>query len=123
MPLAMFKDALRDLVEGTEGGLAGLLMGFDGIAVESYTKTETDTDITTLGMELSVVLKDMRRSVESLQAGGAREIAIQAEKMTTLVRLLNGDYFIALTLAPEGNFGKGRFLLRIAAPKLLSALE
>lgn len=119
----MFKDALRDLVENTEGGLAGLLMGFDGIAVESYTKTESETDIQTLGMELSVVLKDMRRSVESLQAGGAREIAIQAEKVTTLVRLLNGDYFIALTLAPEGNFGKGRFLLRLAAPKLLSALE
>ena len=119
----MFKDSLRDLVEGTEGGLAGLLMGFDGIAVESYTRTESDVDIQTLGMELSVVLKDMRRSVESLQAGGAREIAIQAEKVTTLVRLLNDDYFIAMTLAPEGNFGKGRFLLRLAAPKLLSALE
>jgi predicted regulator of Ras-like GTPase activity (Roadblock/LC7/MglB family) len=70
-----------------------------------------------------VVLKDIRRAVESLQAGGAREIAIQAEKVTTLVRLLNDDYFIALTMTPEGNYGKGRFLLRLAAPKLLSNLE
>jgi predicted regulator of Ras-like GTPase activity (Roadblock/LC7/MglB family) len=119
----MFKDALRDVVEGTEGGIAGLLMGFDGIAVESYTKSDGGADITTVGMELSVVLKDIRRAVEQLQAGVAREIAIQAEKVTTLVRLLNNDYFIALTMTPDGNFGKGRFLLRLAAPKLLSNLE
>jgi predicted regulator of Ras-like GTPase activity (Roadblock/LC7/MglB family) len=119
----MFKEALRDVVEGTEGGMAGLLMGFDGIAVESYTKSDAGVDIQTLGMELSVVLKDVRRAVEQLQAGSAREIAIQAEKVTTLVRLLNPDYFIALTLLPDGNFGKGRFLLRLAAPKLLSNLE
>ncbi len=119
----MFKEALRDVVEGTEGGIAGLLMGFDGIAVESYTKSDAAADIQTVGMELSVVLKDIRRAVEQLQAGGAREIAIQAERVTTLVRLLNDDYFIALTMAPDGNYGKGRFLLRLAAPKLLSNLE
>jgi predicted regulator of Ras-like GTPase activity (Roadblock/LC7/MglB family) len=119
----MFKEALRDVVEGTEGGMAGLLMGFDGIAVESYTKSDSEVDIQTVGMELSVVLKDVRRAVEQLQGGDAREIAIQAEKVTTLVRLINADYFIALTMSPDGNFGKGRFLLRLAAPKLLSNLE
>lgn len=119
----MFKETLREVVEGTEGGLAGLLMGFDGIAVESYTKGESEADIQTIGMELSVVLKDIRRAVEQLRAGGAREVAIQAERVTTLVRLLNDDYFMALTLSPDGNFGKGRFMLRIAAPKLLSNLE
>jgi predicted regulator of Ras-like GTPase activity (Roadblock/LC7/MglB family) len=119
----MFKEALRDVVEGTEGGIAGLLMGFDGIPVESYTKAAVDVDIQTVGSELSVVLKDVRRAVEHLQAGTTREIAIQAEKVTTLVRLLNAEYFIALTMAPNGNFGKGRFLLRLAAPKLLSNLE
>jgi predicted regulator of Ras-like GTPase activity (Roadblock/LC7/MglB family) len=119
----MFKETLRDVVEGTEGGIAGLLMGFDGIAVESYTKGDADVDIQTVGMELSVVLKDIRRAVEQLHAGGAREVAIQAEKVTTLVRLLNADYFMALTMSSDGNFGKGRFLLRLAAPKLLSNLE
>jgi predicted regulator of Ras-like GTPase activity (Roadblock/LC7/MglB family) len=119
----MFKDTLRDVVEGTEGGLAGLLMGFDGIPVESYTKTDSRVDIQTVGMELSVVLKDVHRAVEQLQAGEAREVAIQAEKVTTLIRWINADYFIALTMSPDGNFGKGRFLLRLAAPKLLSNLE
>ena len=29
----MFKEAIRDVVEGTDGGLAGILMDFEGIAV------------------------------------------------------------------------------------------
>ena len=34
----MFQAVLKEVVEGTEGGLATLLMDFEGIAVESYSK-------------------------------------------------------------------------------------
>ena len=43
--------------------------------------------------------------------------------MVTLIRVLNDNYFVALTMDPDGNFGKGRFLLRVTAPKLLEELE
>jgi len=119
----MFKEALRDVVEHTQGGLAGLLMGFDGIAVESHVRDSADLNIGTIGMELSVVLKGLMHAVESVQAGAAQEVAVQAEKLTLIVRVLNSDYFLALALAPDGNYGKARFLLRLAAPKILSALE
>lgn len=120
----MFSDTLREIVEGTDGGIAGLLMGVDGIAIDSYARDEsaTDVDIQTVGIELSGVLKDIQRAAEQLETGGAHEIAIQAEKLTTLVRMLNAEYFVALTLRPDGNFGKGRFLLRLATPKFLEAL-
>jgi predicted regulator of Ras-like GTPase activity (Roadblock/LC7/MglB family) len=119
----MFKDALRDVVEHTQGGQAGLLMGFDGIAVESHVHDGIDLNIETIGMELSVVLKGLMHAIESVQAGVAQELAIQAEKLTLIVRVLNQDYFLALAIAPDGNYGKARFLLRLAAPKILSALE
>jgi predicted regulator of Ras-like GTPase activity (Roadblock/LC7/MglB family) len=118
----MFSDTLREIVEGTDGGIAGLLMGVDGIAIDSYARDEGEIDIQTVGIELSGVLKDIQRASEQLETGGAHEIAIQAEKLTTLVRMLNAEYFVALTLRPDGNFGKGRFLLRLATPKFLEAL-
>jgi predicted regulator of Ras-like GTPase activity (Roadblock/LC7/MglB family) len=118
----MFKDVLREVVERTEGGLAGLVMGFDGIPVEQYLKSGTTLDVETLGMEYSVVLMQISKAVEQLEAGEAREISIQAEHLTTVIRLLNKEYFVALTLAPTGNFGKGRFLLRTLTPKLLTEL-
>jgi hypothetical protein len=37
----MFQETLREVVEGTEGAIAGLLMGFDGITVDSYTRDES----------------------------------------------------------------------------------
>lgn len=127
----MFKETLRSIVDQTEGAIAGLLMGFDGIAVDSYTRDElapgrpgsTDKDINEIGMEFSVILGSIKRAAESLEAGGAREVAIQAEHLTTLIRVINDEYFVALTMRPDGNPGKGRFVLRTAAPKILAELQ
>jgi predicted regulator of Ras-like GTPase activity (Roadblock/LC7/MglB family) len=118
----MFKEAIRDVVEGTDGGIAGILMDFEGIAVDSYVKGES-LDINAVGAEYSVILKSILRATESLEAGGAREIAIQSDKLTTLIRILTDEYFLALTLTPDGNFGKGRYLMRTAAPKLIEQLS
>ena len=123
----MFKDALRQIVEQTEGAIAGLLMGFDGIAVDSYTRdTEADQaakDINEIGMEFSVILGSIKRAAEALESGGAKEVAIQAEHLTTLIRVINDEYFVALTMRPDGNPGKGRFVLRTAAPRIMQELQ
>ena len=118
----MFKETLREVVEGTEGGIAGVLMDYEGFAVETFSRDDAEIDIQTVGMELSVVLKDVRRAAEQLDAGSMREFMFQSEKLSTVVRTLTGEYVVALAMAPQGNHGKGRFLLRIAAPKLVDAL-
>ena len=118
----MFKDVLRDVVERTDGGIAGLVMGFDGIPVENYIKGDLTVDVESVGMEYSVILSQIIKAARMLEAGEAREVSIQAEKLTTVIRLLNKDYFVALTMSPGGNFGKARFLLRTLTPKLLDDL-
>ncbi len=120
----MFREVLQEVVDRTEGGVAGLLMGFDGIPVDTYVRegAHVPVDVETVGMEYSVILKDIRKAAELLEAGGAKEVAIQAEKLTTVIRVLNDEYFVAMTLRPDGNYGKARFLLRTAGGKLLSEL-
>ena len=119
----MFQENLKRLVQSTEGGVAGLLMGFDGIAVDSFTVSEGGVDITTVGMEFSFILTQVRKAAEILEVGGVQEIAIRAEKLTVLIRVVNNDYFLALAIRPEGNLGKGRYLLRVVAPKLVTELQ
>jgi predicted regulator of Ras-like GTPase activity (Roadblock/LC7/MglB family) len=119
----MFKDLLRDMVERTDGAIGGLIMGFDGITLEQYLRLGKALDVETVGMEWSVVLTHISAAAESLDAGPAQEVQIRAEKLTTVIRLLNKEYFIALALAPHANTGKGRYLLRTAAPKLLEELS
>lgn len=118
----MFKETLRDLVEGTEGGLAGLLMDSSGITLESYTKDDSPFDINSIGIEFGVVIGQIKRAAEMLEAGSANEIAVGTDKLITVIRLLGDTYFLALAMSPGGNFGKGRYLMRTAAPKLMAEL-
>ncbi len=118
----MFKEPLQKIVDNVEGGIAGLVMGFDGIAVESYTREGQKMDITTVGMEFSFILTQVRKAAEILEVGGVTEISIKAEKLTIVIRMLSPEYFVALALTPEGNFGKGRFMMRLVAPKLQAEL-
>jgi predicted regulator of Ras-like GTPase activity (Roadblock/LC7/MglB family) len=119
----MFKEELQSVVEQTQGGLAGLLMDFEGIPLETYAKEDTPFDIEAVGAEISVVVKAIQRASVMLDAGETKEVAFKSDKMVTLVRVINESYFLALSLAPDGNFGKGRYLLRITAPKVLDELE
>jgi predicted regulator of Ras-like GTPase activity (Roadblock/LC7/MglB family) len=118
----MFRDALRDIVDKTEGGVAGLIMDSEGIAVESYTRDDAPFDITTIGIEFGVVLGSIKRAAESLEAGKAHEVAIGTDRVVTLIRTLGDTYFLAMAVRPDGNLGKGRYLMRTAAPKLIAEL-
>ncbi|MGE0323658.1 MAG: hypothetical protein AB7K71_22925 [Polyangiaceae bacterium] len=119
----MFREALEGVVEGTDGGLAGVLMDFEGIALETYVKPEASMDIEAIGAEVSVVVKAIQRATEMLDAGDTKEVSFKSERMVTLIRVVNEMYFLALTMKPDGNFGKGRFMLRTTAPRLLTELE
>jgi predicted regulator of Ras-like GTPase activity (Roadblock/LC7/MglB family) len=121
----MFKEALREIVEKTEGGIAGLVMDSEGISLESYAKDDAASsgiDITTIGVEYGVVYGSIKRAAQSLEAGGTNEVSIATDKMITLIRSLGPTYFLALAIKPDGNFGKGRYLMRTAAPKLMAEL-
>jgi predicted regulator of Ras-like GTPase activity (Roadblock/LC7/MglB family) len=118
----MFRDSLRNMVEKTEGGVAGLIMDSEGIAVEAYAQGDAPFDINTVGIEFGVVLGSIKRAAESLEAGKPQEVAICTDKMITLIRTLGETYFLALAMRPDGNLGKGRFLMRTAAPTLIAEL-
>ncbi len=118
----MFKEILQDLVDRTDGGVAGLLMATDGIAIDQYATGEGPFDVEAVGMEYSVVLKGVQRAAEMLDTGATNEVSLKTERLTTIVRMLSDEYFVALTLEPGGNVGKARYLLRVTAPKLIENL-
>jgi len=121
----MFQPHLKKLVDSTEGGVAGLLMGFDGIPVEMYTVPDAPggaPDINTIGMEFSFLLTQVKKAADSLELGGVHEVTVRTERLTILMRALSAEYFVALAIRAEGNFGKGRYLLRVVSPKLQAEL-
>ena len=118
----MFRELLRDIVEKTDGGLAGLLMDSSGIALETYARDDANFDINNVGVEFGIILGSIKKAAEMLEAGTANEIAVGTDRLVTIIRTLGDTYFLALAMKPDGNFGKGRFLMRTAAPKLIAEL-
>jgi predicted regulator of Ras-like GTPase activity (Roadblock/LC7/MglB family) len=118
----MFKEALQAAVNGSQS-YAGVLMDFEGIPVDSFVTSESPFDIEVVGAEVSVLVKQIQRAAEMLDAGGTQEVSFRSERLTTVVRIIDHNYFLAILLAPDGNVGKARFALRVLAPKLKAELS
>jgi predicted regulator of Ras-like GTPase activity (Roadblock/LC7/MglB family) len=119
----MFQELLKDMVDSADGGVASLVMDLDGITLDSYTKPDAAFDIMTIGIELSVVIKSVKQAGSMLEAGDTSEVAIMADQLVTLVRIINEDYFVALSLEPGGNVGKARYVLRTRVPQMAEELS
>ena len=118
----MFNEILQRIVDGTSGALGAILMGYDGIAIDQYFKASEELDLSLVAVEYSNVLKEIRRTAEILDTGAMEEVSIKTERLMVIIRTLNDEYFMALTLERDGNFGKGRYLLMREAPRLREAL-
>jgi predicted regulator of Ras-like GTPase activity (Roadblock/LC7/MglB family) len=114
----MFGELLSEVVKGVDGAIGAVLMSGDGLPVDQVVGDPSRGDIEAMAMELSVVLREIRKAATQLGAGQAEEVMIRGASMTTLIRVLNDEYFVALALPASASIGKGRYLLRRVAPRL-----
>jgi predicted regulator of Ras-like GTPase activity (Roadblock/LC7/MglB family) len=113
-----FSDIMKEVVNGTEGALGAMVVGLDGIPVEEFT-VSSEMDLQSMTVEYSALLKEIEKGSQASQMGSTKEVTVITDKAMIMLRRLNDEYFFVLVVKPDGNFGKGRFLLRMSAPKLL----
>ena len=118
-----FREDLEAIRGRVDGAFAASLMGFDGIAIETtQAGAPAGIEVQNVIVEYSGILGQVRQAAESLQMGKASEVSIRTEKLVAVARPLTPDYFVLLAMSPEGNVGRARYELRIAAPKLAAQL-
>jgi predicted regulator of Ras-like GTPase activity (Roadblock/LC7/MglB family) len=118
-----FRAHLESLVTKVDGALAASIMGFDGIPVETHPpEAPPDLELSTAWVEYGNLLSQLKSAAEVLKTGPVQEVSINTEKVLTVMRLLTPEYFLVLALKPEGNYGKARYALRIAAPMVKTEL-
>lgn len=113
-----FSDILKEVVNGTEGAIGALVIGVDGITVEEFSLT-SEMDLQSMSVEYSSLLREIEKGSQTAQLGSTKEVTVIADRAMIMLRRLNDEYFIVLVIRPDGNFGKGRFLLRMSVSKLL----
>ncbi|MFZ5907383.1 MAG: roadblock/LC7 domain-containing protein [Nitrospirota bacterium] len=112
-----FLELLRDTVEKVDGAVSAMIIGTDGISVQEYAP-EKLVDLTGLSAEASQMIRDINFAADNLGLGEAREFSIISDRCGILMRKINAEYYLALVIHPEGNYGKGRYILKTAVPKL-----
>lgn len=116
------KNTLRDIVENVDGGLAVIVMAYDGISIDEVVTVQSEFDIQLLTVEYATVLKEIKRAVSVIKVGEMEEVSIATGKVRVVMRVLNDELFVVLVMTRDGNFGKGRYLLRLKSPALAEEL-
>ncbi len=117
-----FREHLQEVCRGAEGALACTLMGMDGIEVDTHVEADGGVDVAPMMVEMTGLLRSAREAAQAHQAGGVAEFSVGTDRLVTLGRLVTDDYFLMVAMRPEGNLGKARYLLRIAAPLVAAEL-
>jgi predicted regulator of Ras-like GTPase activity (Roadblock/LC7/MglB family) len=112
-----FLKVLEDIVDKVDGAVSAMIIGTDGMSVQEYAR-EKLVDLTGLSAEASAMIKDISLAADNLGLGEAREFSIISDRCGIIMRKINTDYYLALVIKPDGNYGKGRFILKTAIPKL-----
>ncbi len=116
------REILKNIVENAPGGIGAILMGYDGIPIDEYIKGSPDVDIPLLAVEYTTVMKEIKRTVEVLKIGNIEETSINSDSLRAIIHVVDEDLFVVLVVGSDGNFGKGRYLLKVKAPQLRECL-
>lgn len=122
-----FREHLESVVKAVDGSVTCSLVGFDGIAVDSYQPDARAEEAATLELSSAIteygnLLSQLKGTAQTLKTGAVAEVSVNSEKVITIMRMVNPEYFVVLAMTPDGNYGKGRYALRLAAPKLAKEL-
>ena len=112
-----FASILREIVLECGGGIGAVLMGTDGIPIDEFVTDDVpegplEEEFGTAGVEFSRILVEIRKAADALSAGAVSETVVTMARMTLVFRSVDEETFLAVVLAPDGNLGKARYLIR-----------
>ncbi len=112
-----FDSILREIVDECGGGLGAALMGNDGIPIAQVApsrpaQTFDADDMAAAGVEFGRILDEIRKVAAALDGGALGEAVVSLERFTLVLRVVDSDSFLVLAIAPDGNLGRARYLVR-----------
>jgi len=118
----MFNEKLQQVVRNVDGTVGCMLIGFDGIPIESVFVDEEIPQMDAIAVELSNLLDKFKR-LQSYDMGGVNEVAVTLGNITTLARVIADEYLLMLALDEDADVGRGQNMLRLIAPAVESEMR
>lgn len=111
----MFKEKLTRVVSNVEGAIGCLLIGFDGIQIESVYATRELPEMSAIAIEVSNLLDKFRR-MHLHDFGEVNEVSITTGAITTLARVVADEYLLVLAIDAQSDVNRGQRMLRLISP-------
>ncbi len=112
-----FQAVLEEIVAACNDCLGAVLMGSDGIpiaevATERVPEGPLEEEIGTVGVEFTRILDEIRKASDAIAGGTLSEATIVLDAFSIVFRAIDRETFMAVVVAPDGNLGKARYLMR-----------
>ncbi len=112
-----FQAVLEEIVAGCSDCLGAVLMGSDGIPIAEVTTDRVpegplEEEIGTVGVEFTRILDEIRKASDAIAGGSLSEATVVLDRFSVVFRTIDPETFIAVVVAPNGNLGKARYLMR-----------
>lgn len=119
-----FREHTKRVVESVPGAISCMVMGFDGLAIDSYQVGGGTLDITALLTEYSGLAAQLQRiGEEQPEVGQIRDFVVETGTLATVFRPLTEEYFLAAVVESSGLVGKARYMLRLVAADVIKEIE
>lgn len=125
-------ERLTEAVEQIPGAVAISLLGLDGVAVETINgakplvgtnRASRDGDeLAAWEVEVAELMLGSRRAAHSLNWGALKNMTLETQELTFMLRMVKSDYFLLLALENEANVGRARYELQRLATSLSAEL-
>lgn len=111
----MFKQKLTSVVSNVDGSIGCLLIGFDGIPIDTVYRDEELPQMSAIAVELSNLLDKFRR-LQIYDVGEVNELSITAGSVTALAKVVADEYLLILAMNAEADVNRGQTMLRLICP-------
>ncbi|MDE0886544.1 MAG: hypothetical protein OSB70_13545 [Myxococcota bacterium] len=108
---------LQGMLDPESGLLAAALMDADGIPVaEAHGALAASripaSGLASLSLEFGRVLGEAQKASDAFGGGLAEEVTVQMVELTLVFTSLEAGLVLVVAMAPDGNLGKARYLIR-----------
>lgn len=112
-----FESILQSIVDEGKGIVGVALMESDGIPIEQvYGGHHADDplhgDIGLAGAEFGRILAEVVKASDAIGGGPLAEIVVSLARVSLIFSRVEDDVILAVAMAPDGNLGKARYLIR-----------
>jgi predicted regulator of Ras-like GTPase activity (Roadblock/LC7/MglB family) len=101
-----FAGILQRMVERVPGATGAIFADWEGEPVGEFAPEMPALEIQIFGAQWGVVWAELQRALARAQLGRARELIIDGEHGSVLVRQVTDEYYVVLAVGRDGHLAK-----------------